>query len=330
MKILSFIVPSFNSEKTIKRCIESILRVATIDTEVVIVDNNSNDSTYEIEKKLCRENDKIKLFKENKKGVSNARNRGIKESSGKYCWFIDSDDEIILNKKKIIKLIEFLSTNNDNTVIMEYEVVNNGNIKIVKNVEKEYSKKEFYENFENIFIKSEFNVLWNKIYSKRIINNADLYFNNHYISGEDAIFNYNYFSNIKHVYVKKNIAYKYYVDSNQSKNFSNVRMKRIFKNDFERISALNEFYIKNGIKTIYNLIEYEKINCCLGEYENAYRNSLNYNQYKKYIKDNSIKNSIVFHNFRFNKKQNLKLIFIKFPLLSYIFFNLRKGKNDHC
>lgn len=91
--LLSIIIPMYNSERYIGRCIES-LRGLKIRKEVIVVDDGSSDGSYDIARKFVS-NGEIKLFYQENKGVSEARNLGLDRCSGEVVVFVDSDDFII-------------------------------------------------------------------------------------------------------------------------------------------------------------------------------------------------------------------------------------------
>jgi len=94
--IISFIIPCYNVSNYIERCIKSIEESCeNIIYEIIAVEDYSSDETYFKLTKLAEYNKHIKLFKNNKnEGLGQTRNIGFYESSGKYVWFVDSDDWI--------------------------------------------------------------------------------------------------------------------------------------------------------------------------------------------------------------------------------------------
>lgn len=93
---LSIIVPSYNSDTTIKECLESVLNQKTkVDYEIIVVNDGSTDKTQEIVEGI--QNQKVILINQENKGFSGARNRGIDESLGNYIMFLDSDDMLVEN-----------------------------------------------------------------------------------------------------------------------------------------------------------------------------------------------------------------------------------------
>ena len=98
--IISFIVPSYNSEKTIEGCIKSIIK-QRCKKEIIVVDGGSSDKTISILKKY-----KLKILLEKERGAGPARNLGLKKAKGDYIAFVDSDVVLPDNwTKKCIKKI---------------------------------------------------------------------------------------------------------------------------------------------------------------------------------------------------------------------------------
>ena len=92
--LISVIVPIYNAEKYIKRCLESILNQTYKNIEIIVIDDGSSDKSINIIKKSFSENSRIKLFSQNNSGAYLARINGVKKSSGEYIMFVDSDDWI--------------------------------------------------------------------------------------------------------------------------------------------------------------------------------------------------------------------------------------------
>lgn len=93
---ISVIIPVYNAEKYLKRCLDTTIKsLDKIKGEIILVDNNSTDDSADIMKKYCEKYPKIiQIIKCKKWGAAAARNAGTKKARGKYIWFIDADDEI--------------------------------------------------------------------------------------------------------------------------------------------------------------------------------------------------------------------------------------------
>ncbi|CDD16376.1 MAG: glycosyltransferase [Clostridia bacterium] len=139
MKI-SIIVPIYNVEKQISRCIESLLEQESekLQIEIILVNDGTKDNSGEIAKEYAKKNmDKIIYLEKENGGLSDARNFGIKYATGTYLAFVDSDDYISDNLYS--SLIDFMNQKYDLIKIKATKVDENGN-----KIEENYSP-EFYE-----------------------------------------------------------------------------------------------------------------------------------------------------------------------------------------
>lgn len=92
MKTISIIIPVYNREQYIEKCLHSLTTQSYEKLEIIVVDNNSKDKTPTIVKKLAKDDQRIKYYNCKKQGVSAARNYGIEKATGTYISFVDSDD----------------------------------------------------------------------------------------------------------------------------------------------------------------------------------------------------------------------------------------------
>jgi glycosyltransferase involved in cell wall biosynthesis len=93
--IFSIIIPTYNSEQTLQKCLESVINQCFTGFEILIMDSVSTDSTLEIAKSF---NDaRIKIFSEKDEGVYDAMNKGIDKAKGEWLYFLGSDDELYNN-----------------------------------------------------------------------------------------------------------------------------------------------------------------------------------------------------------------------------------------
>lgn len=91
---LSIIVPIYNSEKTLQRCIDSILQQSFLDFELLLIDDGSTDHSGRMADELALADNRIKVVHKENGGLSDARNAGIDRATGRYITFVDSDDEV--------------------------------------------------------------------------------------------------------------------------------------------------------------------------------------------------------------------------------------------
>lgn len=90
--LLSIIVPIYKVENYISTCLTSILSQLTSDCELVLVNDGSPDNSFNIAKKICAGVENVIFFSQENKGLSVTRNMGVTLATGKYIWFVDSDD----------------------------------------------------------------------------------------------------------------------------------------------------------------------------------------------------------------------------------------------
>ena len=104
MKKLSVIIPVYNGEKTLKRCIESVLKQKDEDIEIIIINDGSTDASDKIVQEYKEKNPKIISYYQKKNtGVADTRNYGIKKAKGKYILFLDADDYLDIHLYGLVK-----------------------------------------------------------------------------------------------------------------------------------------------------------------------------------------------------------------------------------
>lgn len=101
---LSIIVPAYNVEEYISECLDSLLNqdLRAEDYEIIIVNDGSTDGTLQIAEEYERNNATVRLFSQENKGLSEARNRGLEIAKGEYIFFVDSDDLVVNRSLKEI------------------------------------------------------------------------------------------------------------------------------------------------------------------------------------------------------------------------------------
>lgn len=140
MPKFSIIIPVYNVEKYIKKCLDSVFNQTYKDYEVIVVNDESMDKSIEIAKKY-----KINLINQKNMGLSEARNNGIKQAKGEYLIFLDSDDYI---EKDLLKEINKSLVNNPD--IVRYQVKDITELGEKENKEIGFNEKNGQEAFELI------------------------------------------------------------------------------------------------------------------------------------------------------------------------------------
>lgn len=188
MELASIIVPVYNTEKYLRECIESIINQSYSNIQLILVDDGSVDSSYSICKDYEDKYSFIELHHQENKGVSAARNEGLKHIRGKYVFFVDSDDVI---KTDFIKV--FMDIPECDFVGAGYQEYGDNPWKL--EFEEYYTTIDNYKkNYRNCFNKiPSVHVAGNR-YLSNIISNNNLWFDETCKIGEDSRFNINYFS----------------------------------------------------------------------------------------------------------------------------------------
>ena len=155
---ISVIIPVYNAESTLKRCLDSILTQTFTNFECLLIDDGSKDRSGEICDEYASNDSRISVFHQENSGPSAARNFGLTQAKGQYIVFQDSDD-YLLNSDSYLKLITHAVQNKLDILRFDYSVVDkNGNILSQKPLIKSFiflakslalpslSKRHFVEN----------------------------------------------------------------------------------------------------------------------------------------------------------------------------------------
>ncbi len=262
-ELISVIVPAFNCEKTINRCIDSIIRQTYKNIEIIIINDGSKDNTDNVCKKIRNLDSRVKYISKDNKGVSNTRNYGIECSQGKYIMFVDSDDYIEDNY--INTLYQELKNNNVSIVISGATRVSpNGKVESLQLYPNNNVTYEIKDIIDDVINTIYFSSACKMLFKKDILNN--IRFNEKLVYGEDLYFTYNLIRNNK-IFYSKNCGY-YYVKNDKSATYNTdekMLESYIDNNNFIFSSIEKEFpykkvMIKNRLFTKLNLalIRYSK------------------------------------------------------------------------
>lgn len=173
MNKISVIVPVYNVEKELERCVKSICSQTYKNLEIILVDDGSTDNSGKICDELAKKDERIKVIHQKNKGLASARLTGYKKSSGEVVGFVDSDDYIEDSMYEI--MISEMDTVNAEIVFCDYSSItdNNKNRNThFSNANKVFNRNEALKFLANDEIKS---FMWNKLYKKNILYPSDFY-----------------------------------------------------------------------------------------------------------------------------------------------------------
>lgn len=249
---ISIIVPIYNAQKTIARCIESILNQDYKDFELLLIDDGSKDDSGSICDLYGGQDERVRVIHKENSGVSDTRNLALKEAVGEYLQFLDADDWITPNATRF--LVESMENNSCDMVIADFYRVIGERLSHKGSIDEEGVLSR--EDFANLMMENPadfyYGVLWNKLYKKEIIEKHHLYMNPKISWCEDFMFNLEYIRYCENIYVLQVPIY-YYVKTKGSLVSQSMTLAKTIRTKLMVFEYYNEFY-----KQVFSEEEYEK------------------------------------------------------------------------
>lgn len=248
---VTVIIPAYNSEKTIEKCVDSVLTQTLKNVEIIVINDGSVDSTS---KKLSKysEYSQLSVINQENHGVSYSRNIGIKNSNGKYIFFLDSDDYI---EKDLLKQLFDYAVENDLDLVSGDHLECNSTLYGGNESKKDtffVRGNEIGNRFLDVFPKC----VWAKLFRTEVIRRNGIVFPEKMSLGEDLYFSYLFF--LKAESIGKCSGAKYIV---QNVNPNSLSKKYVpgLENDLEEQLRLWKKLVKKypAIESNYYLNEYD-------------------------------------------------------------------------
>lgn len=319
MKKISIVIPIYNVEKYLRKCLDSIKNQIYSNYEVLMVDDGSPDNCGTICDEYAKADNRfIALHKENG-GVSSARNLGLEKSTGDYICFIDPDDYIDLNFLNVlVKSVD--KTENRIAVCKYHRIEDNSYVPSNNNNDTSY-KMSSTEFIAEVLLENDLGggVIWNKIFPATLAKKVK--FDTNLNVGEDLKFLMSVLKEINEVIIIENkLYYSVYRNGSLSKTYKEVNLKKeeeLCKEILNSVKDSNEYLYKCAIKRYLSALSY------LIVYSN------NYKDYKKEIK----KGQKLFYKIIFFNRVRIKekmYIFLKlfFPKMYRYLKKVKHEKNN--
>lgn len=208
---VSIIIPVYNGEKYLSQAVESLLCQTVKECEFIFVNDGSIDKSYELLQEYSIKDKRIKVINQENRGVSAARNEGLKVATGKYIGFMDADDWV--DPDMYERLYNAAEANNCDVVISNFKSELEGKISIIEypfSRNTVMKRKEIEKEVLPYFIQEEnFNSVWTKLYKNHIIKEYDIFFPNGVELGEDHVFNLRFFTYINTMFYMNYVGYHY-------------------------------------------------------------------------------------------------------------------------
>lgn len=263
---ISVIVPVYNAEKFLDRCLKSITSQSYENIEIIVIDDGSNDNSAQICDEFSLLEPRAKVLHEVNKGVSAARNLGLATAKGDYIYFADADDFLLPNCLSI--LVDKAIGKNSEIVIAGYQVASNRYATLITPTKTE-TNDDFIISLLN---GKNHSGLWNKLFDKRLFEGIFFQENIRYL--EDKVLM------IKMAISKKpNISYinspvyTYWQNSDSVTNNFDERLLDIYKAYLQIAENLLEEDVNSKILDIYKIKAFESILFVLNTINNDYLRS---------------------------------------------------------
>lgn len=307
---ISIVIPIYNVEKYLRKCLDSVYSLNLDNKEVVLVNDGSTDTSINILNEFKNKYpNKTKLITQKNQGLSEARNIGIKNSNGKYILFIDSDDFIIPTETE--EFINFGLDKKVDILIGNYREYYNENYIVQKsfyNLDKNLEKEGIFFIENGVKNKCFRFAVWQNIYRKNFLLENNLFFKKGLLH-EDSLFTPEAF-----FYAKKVRCF--------NKKFYFYR-----KNNLESITqTVNKKNYEHMLYTIIKLLEFKKSN----NIENNYFNRIVLGIYINVLRGGYI-NKEVYNNIvdlKFNFREKLKLLYVIYLQNKYKMKKIEIAKLD--
>lgn len=280
-RLVSIIVPVYNSERTLERCVLSLMNQTYKRIEIILIDDGSTDCSYDICHELKKCDNRIVVIHQDNCGVSETRNIGISKSNGEFIMFVDSDDYV--EHSFVESYLHYIDSDID-CVYGEFQR-NDKNGALV-GIDNEFDKPIYIINDKEIdwFSRENFHFsVWAVLFKSKLLENMQ--FDKQIFVGEDTLFFISVILNCKRIVHIPNYSY-HYVQNEDSSFFGEVNEKKLTNIDaYEKIATILEktSYDSSGAyRKIFDLIVY--LFC-----KSTIRSNRSFNQYirKKLIENKS-------------------------------------------
>ena len=287
--LVSIIVPVYNVQNSVARCLESICAQTWKNIEIILVNDGSRDESFSVCEQFREKDPRIVLVDKSNSGVSDTRNCGMSLASGKYVQFVDSDDYIEPDFTE--RLVTAAETNNADLVIAPYWMVIPANScksgqaleSLQENLGIEEKRPDDVREYgflpEGTYDRDTFalrlmekpasffySVLWNKLYRRDILVDNHLQFTSEVRWAEDLVFNLEYIL-YANVFVSIPKAGYHYVQNPQSICHTQINLASIVQNKLQVFRYYKELYTKLGL---YDKVQPQLYKFLTAFSENAY------------------------------------------------------------
>ena len=247
--LISVIIPMYNAAATIERCIQSVAEQSYKDLEIIIIDDGSTDNSAQIVKEFSKADERVHYYKKPNGGVSSARNMGIRQSSGEYLCFVDSDDAV--QKEYVTALLEEMMRASADITLCGFRDIRPDRQTDHLLSEEQLSKLQGTLPSDLFLLREFINSPCMKLYAADIIREHGLLFREDMVTAEDQYFNYQYYGYCHTVAFVNQPNYLYYTADST---LSVRRTEKCFENELEKLafakSFMERYEVENGMQIV--------------------------------------------------------------------------------
>lgn len=206
--LVSVIIPVYNAERTLRRCVESVLAQTYRELEVILVDDGSRDNSGRLCEALNDEYTQVRTVHQENMGVSSSRNLGMQQSRGQYIQFVDADD--YLNPEMTFKLVEAARDGADLVIASYVEVDSRSGLEVAHMLKARRlsTMDDFLAELPDQKVQ-KVNSCWNKLFRTELIQVNNICFDTSMDWAEDTVFSLSYLAHCETVTVLDHIGYFY-------------------------------------------------------------------------------------------------------------------------
>lgn len=182
----SIIIPVYNREHVVRRCIDSVLMQSSSDYEILIIDDGSTDGTWSVLNEYKSTNECVKIFHKDNGGVSSARNLGLVNANGEYIVFVDSDDWVAQGYLKYLEMV--LKNPEIDGIILDYYVDSPGSGPVKAHSTAALPCEIGALEYRNLFLSGAIkNCMWDKVIRREVFLKGNVHFPEKISLCEDAV-----------------------------------------------------------------------------------------------------------------------------------------------
>lgn len=254
---ISIIIPVYNVEKYIKKCLDSVLNQSNSKIQIIIINDGSTDNSHEIIEKYLEKHKNIIYIQQKNQGAAVARNTGLKYVKGEYVMFLDSDD--YLERNSLHNLYKYIKNMNSEIIVFGYRKIwEEGSQILFDKLNDKFEENKIYNGqfiAENMMIENVMGYCCDKIFNFQYIINNPLEFKS-YSCLEDFLPIFKQIYKAEKICFYNKVIYNY---RQREESISNSRNKKLFDDFKDNLKDVLNYIKSNNIEFSKGCIQAYKI-----------------------------------------------------------------------